>query len=66
MKKVRIRADARCPKCGGNLFLTNDYYGWYEQCLQCAHTIYLKAIYDSSGKRDGGGTEEKKEIVLKS
>ena len=33
---------------GGNMFLNNDYNGWYEQCLQCSYTIYLKAIYDNS------------------
>jgi ribosomal protein S27AE len=49
----RLRADRRCPKCGGNLFLTSDIYGWYEQCLQCAHTTYLDVIYN-----------EKKEPVL--
>ena len=29
-----------CPKCGGNIYLDADYYGWYEQCLQCGY------IYD--------------------
>jgi len=24
-----------CPRCGGNLYLDTDHYGWYEQCLQC-------------------------------
>jgi ssDNA-binding Zn-finger/Zn-ribbon topoisomerase 1 len=50
MKKVRLRTDARCPKCGGNLFINNDYHGWYEQCLQCSHTTYLKAIYEGGRK----------------
>ena len=48
MKKDRVKGYERCPKCGGNMFLNNDYNGWYEQCLQCSYTIYLKAIYDNS------------------
>lgn len=28
----------RCPKCGGNIFIDGDHYGWYEKCLQCAYT----------------------------
>jgi len=39
----------RCPKCGGNLFLDSDQYGWYEQCLQCSYTGYLKSIVDDQG-----------------
>ncbi len=40
----------RCPKCGGNLFLYNDYEGWYEQCLQCSFTKYLEVIADNKKK----------------
>jgi len=36
----------RCPKCGGNIFLDRDLYGWYEQCLQCSHTRYLETIIE--------------------
>ena len=25
----------RCSKCGGNIYLDKDLYGWYGQCLQC-------------------------------
>ena len=40
----------RCPKCKGNLFIDQDgyvgseedYNGWYEWCLQCGYTRYLK------------------------
>lgn len=32
---------ARCPKCGGSVFLDNDRDIWFEQCLQCGHTHYL-------------------------
>jgi transcription initiation factor TFIIIB Brf1 subunit/transcription initiation factor TFIIB len=33
-----------CPKCGGNIYLSNDYYGHYEQCLQCGYTCDLDVI----------------------
>ncbi len=36
----------RCPKCGGNLWLHNDHYGWYEECLQCGFTLDLRVIYN--------------------
>jgi uncharacterized protein (DUF983 family) len=39
----------KCPKCGGNLFLFNDFNGWYEQCLQCSRIRYLDVIYDEHG-----------------
>lgn len=40
----------RCPKCNGNIFIDRDshvdseeeYNGWYEWCLQCGYTRYLK------------------------
>jgi len=45
----------RCPKCGGNIFLDRDSYGWYEQCLQCSHTSYLDIILDVREKTDVSG-----------
>ncbi len=35
---------ARCPKCGGKVYLDSDYYGWYEQCIQCGHTQNLEKV----------------------
>jgi ribosomal protein S27AE len=35
---------AKCPKCGGNLFLDNDHFGWYEECLQCGYTRNLQKV----------------------
>ena len=40
----------RCPKCGGNVYLDRDLYGWYEQCLQCGYTCDLKSIVEARGK----------------
>ncbi len=36
----------QCPKCGGNIYLSADYYGRYEQCLQCGYTYDLDTIDD--------------------
>jgi ribosomal protein S27AE len=36
----------QCPKCGGNIYLSADYYGRYEQCLQCGYTCDLDASND--------------------
>jgi ribosomal protein S27AE len=35
---------ARCPKCGGNVFLDSDHFGWYEECLQCGYTRNLQKV----------------------
>jgi hypothetical protein len=35
---------ARCPKCGGNVYLDNDHFGWYEECLQCGYTRNLQKV----------------------
>jgi hypothetical protein len=34
-----------CPRCGGNMLLNNDLYGWYEQCLQCSYLRDLDDIF---------------------
>ena len=46
----RIIVGARCPKCGGNLYLDSDYIGWYEQCLQCAYMRDLGVVYQNKKK----------------
>jgi hypothetical protein len=38
-----------CPKCGGTLYLDRDFYGWYEQCLQCA---YLRDVVEVSAVQE--------------
>jgi hypothetical protein len=37
----------QCPRCGGNIYSSSDYYGRYEQCLQCGYNCDL----DASGER---------------
>ena len=39
-----------CPKCRGNIYLSNDYYGRYEQCLQCGYTCDLDSIEEHKQK----------------
>ncbi|MFC2032169.1 hypothetical protein ACFLUS_02190 [Chloroflexota bacterium] len=42
----KLNHQERCPKCGGNLYLDKDHYGWYEECLQCGFTLDLRVIYN--------------------
>ena len=30
-----------CPRCGGDMHLTSDYYGKYQACLQCGNMVDL-------------------------
>ncbi len=27
-----------CRRCGGDLAIEKDLFGWYEECLQCGYT----------------------------
>jgi len=33
-----------CPKCGGDVRIDHDEYGWFEQCIQCGFTRDLETI----------------------
>ncbi len=33
-----------CPRCGGDMFIDRDIYGWYEKCLQCSCQHDLKEL----------------------
>ena len=33
-----------CSRCGGDMFIASDLYGWYKQCLQCSYRQDLKEI----------------------
>ncbi len=35
-----------CSRCGGDIFIGRDEYGWYSQCLQCGSRGELKQIDD--------------------
>jgi ribosomal protein S27AE len=34
----------KCPRCGGSVYLDNDHFGWYEECLMCGYTRNLKKV----------------------
>jgi len=34
----------KCPRCGGNMFIDGDIYGWYEKCLQCGYCCELRGL----------------------
>jgi uncharacterized protein (DUF983 family) len=33
-----------CPRCKGGVVLDRDYWGWYEQCMQCGYLYDLPNI----------------------
>ena len=33
-----------CPKCKGDLWLDQDEYGWYEQCVMCGYLCSLEGL----------------------
>ena len=35
---------AKCPKCNGKIYLDSDYYGWFEQCIQCGYTRNMEKV----------------------
>ncbi len=38
---IKVRS---CPKCGGDVRIDHDEYGWFEQCIQCGHTRDLETV----------------------
>ncbi|MBM4433249.1 MAG: hypothetical protein FJ025_04545 [Chloroflexi bacterium] len=39
-----------CPRCGGDIYIDNDQYGWFEHCLQCGYMGELRPIYEAREK----------------
>jgi len=33
-----------CPRCKGKIYIDNDYYGWYYQCLICGFSHDLEEL----------------------
>ena len=33
-----------CPRCGGDLLVEKDLYGWSEKCFQCSFSRDLKEV----------------------
>ena len=44
MQRGGFVSRTKCPKCGGNVFLDSDQFGWYEGCLQCGYTRNLQKL----------------------
>lgn len=44
-----------CPRCGGNIFLDADQYGWFEHCLRCGHTRDLPSVEVKNNSRSHSG-----------
>ena len=47
-----------CPRCKGDVLLNQDYYGWYEQCLQCGYLRDMGSIMEVHQQQ----SEEEKKI----
>ena len=39
-----------CPRCGGDLFVTENRDGRLEQCLQCGYEKEMKPVFQSAQK----------------
>ena len=35
----------RCPRCGGNMFISKEEDDWCAQCLQCSYERELKIMF---------------------
>jgi len=50
-----------CPRCSGDVYFDWDFYGWFEQCLQCSYTHYLhnavKAEKETRASKKSGAKE---------
>lgn len=42
-----------CPKCGGNIYLESDSFGWYEKCLQCCRSWEVPGIVEVEQSAEG-------------
>jgi ribosomal protein S27AE len=49
-KVKKMLTHKQCPKCKGNIYSSADYYGRYEQCLQCGYTLDLDTIDEQKQK----------------
>jgi tRNA(Ile2) C34 agmatinyltransferase TiaS len=59
--KKKMRAgfvNKRCPKCGGNVYIDKDFYGWYEKCLQCGYASDLQSLVEVREKVGKGSPDQ--------
>jgi ssDNA-binding Zn-finger/Zn-ribbon topoisomerase 1 len=52
----------QCPKCGGNVYLEKDHFGWYQQCLQCGFTQNLGKFIEVAVK-SGKNTLKQTQVI---
>ncbi len=36
-----------CPRCRGDIYIDEDTYGWYEECIQCGYLRFLEKINET-------------------
>ncbi len=53
-----------CTRCGGDLFLDLDLYGFYEHCLQCGYECDLESIDEFRMQKEEKDKKEKQLIRL--
>ena len=44
-----------CPKCGGDMYLDRDAYGYFRKCLQCSKIVELEfrpLLSDKAAERE--------------
>ncbi len=39
-----------CPKCGGDLYLREDFFGRYQDCFQCGYLQDIRVESEESEK----------------
>ena len=49
MSKWKLKS---CPRCGGDLLIEKDLYGWNEKCFQCSFSRDLKESVKSEKVSD--------------
>ena len=52
-----------CPRCKGDVFVDEDAYGWYEQCIQCGYAHDLMATVESGQTVQSEGEGEERPAV---
>ena len=52
-----------CNRCGGDVYIDRDLYGWYEACLQCGKRVELPQVagpgHKFAGTKSGASREVK-------